>query len=299
MRGARIGREISSAGYLLVQARLQPTCLRSYTHNSRTTLKLQSYNPCLTVRDRSCLLISCYATTSRVAFDARFTSEFFMANGCRLGLRSAAHSKWQNRACAFFALFFLVSVTEAKSCGQACRAAAIACLGPSCDRGPSSSDIPHQEGLVQMVANSSAPLAYFLDELPADFDAAHMPNGAQETAIVRVRSLDIPVWLGKRDQSGVSPTQRSRDKSFVRLQILEVRSGSASVGKTYDVYFGQWDREMIYPLTPDQLARDYIAVMYFDPADRKHRLVGFPVNSETYRDWMAKRSEYWRSGHKK
>jgi hypothetical protein len=53
------------------------------------------------------------------------------------------------------------------------------------------------------------------------------------------------------------------------LQVLEVRSGNASVGKAYDVYFGEWDREMVYPLTPDQLARDYIAAMYFDPADGK------------------------------
>ncbi|WP_158237600.1 hypothetical protein [Bradyrhizobium forestalis] len=150
-----------------------------------------------------------------------------------------------------------------------------------------------------MVANSQPPLAYFLDALPTDFDPAHIPNGVQETAIVRVRPLASPVWLGGRDQSGIPPKQHSRDKSFVRLQVLEVRSGNASVGKTYDVYFGEWDREMIYPLTPDQLARDYIAAMYFDPADGKHRLVGFPVNGETYRDWMAKRSEYWRSELKK
>lgn len=83
------------------------------------------------------------------------------------------------------------------------------------------------------------------------------------------------------------------------MQVLEVRSGSAAVGKTYDVYFGQWDREMIYPLTPDQLARDYVVVMYSDPTDGKHRLVGFPISSAQYLDWMAKRSEYWRSQYKK
>ncbi|MCP3369805.1 hypothetical protein [Bradyrhizobium cajani] len=150
-----------------------------------------------------------------------------------------------------------------------------------------------------MVANDQAPLAYFLDELPDGFDPSQAPNGAKEVAIARVRALDIPVWLGKRDQSGITPTQRSRDRYFIRIQVLEVRSGSAPVGKTYEIYFGEWGREMIYPLTPDQLARDYVVVMYSDPTDGKHRLVGFPVNSTQYRDWMTKRSEYWRSQYKK
>ncbi len=107
------------------------------------------------------------------------------------------------------------------------------------------------------MAKYRSPLAYFLDELPADFGPSHVPNGAKEVTIAKVRALDTPVGLGKRDQSGVVPIQRSRDKSFIRVQVLEARIGSATVGTTYDVYFGQWDREMIYPLTPDQLARDY------------------------------------------
>ncbi|WP_129268406.1 hypothetical protein [Bradyrhizobium betae] len=147
-----------------------------------------------------------------------------------------------------------------------------------------------------MAVNYQPPLAYFLDEFPNGFDPASMLHGEKEVAIARVRALDIPVWLGKRDQSGA---QRSRDKSFVRMQVLEVRSGSASVGKTYEVYFGDWNHEMIYPLTPDQLARDYFVVMYFDPTDGKQRLVGFPINSTQHRDWLAKRSEYWRSQHKR
>lgn len=150
-----------------------------------------------------------------------------------------------------------------------------------------------------MVADNKPPLAYFLDELPAGFDPSQVTNGAKEVAIAMVRALDIPVWLGRRDKSGVVPIQRSRDKSFVRLRVLEVRSGSAAVGKTYDVYLGQWDREMIYPLTPDQLAHDYVVVMYSDPNDGKYRLVGFPISSAQHKDWMAKRSEYWRSGYRK
>jgi hypothetical protein len=152
----------------------------------------------------------------------------------------------------------------------------------------------HEEG--STAVNYQPPVAYFLDDLPIGFDPASMPDAAKEVTIARVRALDIPVWLGKRDQSGA---QRSRDKSFVRMQVLEVRSGSASVGETYEVYFGEWNREMIYPLTPDQLERDYLVVMYSDPTDGKRRLVGFPVNSTQHRDWLAKRSEYWRSRYKK
>jgi len=193
---------------------------------------------------------------------------------------------------------FLSLITEAQSCKQTVfRTVTIVCLGSSCDDAVGATIL--QEGnLVQMVASHQPPLAYFLDELPADFDLSQVPHGAKEVVIARARALDIPVWLGKRDKSGVVPIQRSRDKRLVRLRLLEVRSGSADVGKTYDVYLGQWDREMIYPLTPDQLAHDYIVVMYSDPNDGKYRLVGFSISSTQHRDWIAKRSEYWRSGYR-
>ncbi|TGN86534.1 hypothetical protein EOW77_0018080 [Bradyrhizobium yuanmingense] len=191
----------------------------------------------------------------------------------------------------------LSSPTEARSCEHTmCRPVEIVCSASSCGRDALAATIPDEAGSLQMAANHKPPLAYFLDELPIDFDLSQLPKGAKEIVIARARALDIPVWLGKRDQSGVVP---SRDKSFVRLQVLEVRRGSAALGTTYDVYFGQWDREMIYPLTPDQLARDYVVIMYFDPTDERHRLVGFPISSAQHRDWMSKRSEYWRSGYRK
>ena len=223
-----------------------------------------------------------------------------MARAFRIRLRSTTPSKRPHWTCAFFALLFLSSAIEAQPCkAPVCHVVAMACAGPSCGRDSVDPNIPREENVVQMAANYQPPLAYFLDELPGDFDFSKTPNGARELTIAKVRAHDIPVWLGKRDQSGILPPQRSRDKNFVRMQVLEVRSGSASVGKTYEVYFGEWSREMIYPLTPDQLARDYIVAMYSDPTDGKYRLIGFPVSSAQYQDWMTKLSEYWRSQHKK
>lgn len=60
---------------------------------------------------------------------------------------------------------FLSSATEARSCKHTvCRAMAIVCLSPSCGRDAVGATIPHEEGLVQMMANHQPPLAYFLDE---------------------------------------------------------------------------------------------------------------------------------------
>jgi hypothetical protein len=228
-------------------------------------------------------------------------SGFSMARASRIGLRAANLCKWQNWARAFLAAIFLLPAIEAWPAKQMARdSVAMACVGQSCGRSPAITNIPNEDGsLVQMAANYQPPLGYFLDELPADFDLSKAPSGAKEVSIARVRALEIPNWLGGRDQSGVSPTNLPRDKFFIRMRVLEVRSGSATVGKVYDIYFGEWGRDLLYPLTPDQLARDYIVAMYLDPLDAKHRLIGFPVSSTQYSDWMTKRSEYWRSKYKK
>jgi hypothetical protein len=155
------------------------------------------------------------------------------------------------------------------------------------------------ESQVQMAANNQAPLGYFLDELPVDFDFSKAPAGAKDVAIAKVRALETPSSLGGRDQSGAPPTDLPRDRLFIRMRVLEVRSGSATVAKEYDIYFGEWGRDLLYPITPDQLARDYVVAMYLDPLDAKHRLIGFPVSSTQYLDWMVKVSEYRRSKYKK
>jgi hypothetical protein len=149
-----------------------------------------------------------------------------------------------------------------------------------------------------MVANNQSPLGYFLDELPADFDVSSAPGGAQEVAIAKVRALESPSSLVERDQSGVPPP-KPRDRLFIRIRVLEVRSGNAAVGKEYDIYFGVTGHDLIYPMTPDHLARDYMVAMYLDPLDAKHRLIGFPISSAQYLDWMVQVSEYGRSKYKK
>src|SRR4051794_14978406 len=116
-----------------------------------------------------------------------------MAISCRIVLRSGILSGWQIWARVLVALYFLVAVSEAKSCEQtACRELAAACLGPSCRSGVVGGNVLHEEG--SMAVNYQPPLAYFLDELPTGFDPASMPDGAKDVAIARVRALDIPVW---------------------------------------------------------------------------------------------------------
>jgi hypothetical protein len=143
------------------------------------------------------------------------------------------------------------------------------------------------------------PIAYFLDQLRLDIDVSKLPSAARDVAIVRVRALEAPSSLGGRDQSGAPPTDLRRDKLFIRIRVLEVRSGSAAAGEEYDIYFGERGRDLLYPITPDQLARDYMVAMYFDPLDAKHRLIGFPVSSKQYLDWMVQVSDYQRSKYKK
>ena len=202
----------------------------------------------------------------------------------------------------FSALIFLLPAAEARSGEGIAHHMAMIFMGQPDDSGSVSTHSPKSNGSqVQMVANYQAPLGYFLDELPADFDLSKAPAGAKEVAIAKVRALEPPSSLGGRDQSGTPPTDLPRDRLFIRMRVLEVRSGSATatVGKEYDIYFGEWDRDLLYPITPGQLARDYIVAMYSDSLDAKHRLIGFPVSSTQYLDWMVQVSEYQRSKYKK
>lgn len=201
----------------------------------------------------------------------------------------------------FSVLILLLPAAEAWSGEGMVHHMGMAFIGQPGDRSPVSTHVPKSNGSqVQMAANNQAPLGYFLDELPVDFNlSSKTPAGAKEVAIAKVRALETPSSLGGRDQSGAPPTDLPRDRLFIRMRVLEVRSGSAIVGKEYDIYFGEWGRDLLYPITPDQLVRDYIVAMYFDPLDAKHRLVGFPISSSPYWNWRAQVSEYQRSKHKK
>jgi hypothetical protein len=196
----------------------------------------------------------------------------------------------------FSALIFLLPAAEARSGEGIAHHMAMIFMGQPDDRGSVSTHSPKSNGSqVQMVANYQAPLGYFLDELPADFDLSKAPAGAKEVAIAKVRALETPSSLGGRDQSGAPPTDLPRDRLFIRMRVLEVRSGSAIVGKEYDIYFGEWGRDLLYPITPEQLGREYIVMMYLDADDAKHRLVGFPISNAQYSRWQTDVSEYRRS----
>lgn len=150
-------------------------------------------------------------------------------------------------------------------------------------------------GEIHMAANDQAPMAYFLNELPADFDLTKLPSEARDVVIAKVRATESPSSLGGRDQSGIPPPGRSRDRLFTRIKILEARLGSAAVGEEYAVYFGEGGHELMYPLTPEQLRRDYIVVMYRDAGDGKHRLIGFPVSYTQFSEWQAEMFKIQRS----
>lgn len=240
---------------------------------------------------------SCIVPCNQLWLDAiPDTSGCLIVSPFKTRFRTAPLGKRRLWIWAFFMLLFLSSIVEARPCKEpVCYVIAIACAGQPCRRGSEPRNTLREEDVVQLAPGYQPPLAYFRDEPPGESDLSRAPNGARELTIAKVRALDIPVWLGGRDQSGISSTKRSRDNSVVRIRIIEVRSGSASLGQTYEVYFGEWGRETVYPLTPNQLARDYIVAMYSDPTDGKYRLVGVPIGSAEYRDWMAERSEYWRS----
>lgn len=146
-------------------------------------------------------------------------------------------------------------------------------------------------GEIHMVANDPAPMAYFLKELPADFDPTKLPKEAKDVVIAKVRATMAPASLGGRDQSGVA-APAPRDQFFIRIRILEVRLGSASVDQEYEILFGEGGRDLLYPLTPEQRRRDYVVVMYRDASDAKTRLIGFPVGRAELSEWMAEVSKF-------
>jgi hypothetical protein len=152
------------------------------------------------------------------------------------------------------------------------------------------------EGEIHTASNDRAPMAYFLDEWPADFDLTKLPSEAKDVVIAKVRATESTSSLGGREIPGLD---LSRDKLFIRIKILEVRLGSAAVGEKYAVYFGESGYELMFPHTPDHLRRDYVVVMYRDSLDAKNRLIGFPASYAQWLEWQAEIFKYQRSLHHK
>jgi hypothetical protein len=149
---------------------------------------------------------------------------------------------------------------------------------------------------IHMASNDRTPMAYFLDEWPGDFDLTKLPSEAKDVVIAKVRATESTSSLGGREIPGL---ELSRDKLFIRIKILEVRLGSAAVGEKYAVYFGESGYELMFPLTPDHLRRDYVVVMYRDHLDAKNRLIGFPASYAQWLEWQAEIFKYQRSLHHK
>jgi hypothetical protein len=139
------------------------------------------------------------------------------------------------------------------------------------------------------------PVAYFMDQPPADVDAPnYLPNDAQDVTVAKVRfdqGADGVFWLGGRHCEGCTD-----DIFGARLKIVEVRTGSAQVGQVLFVHLGRRSerREFIaFPSTPDQRGRDYTVVIYLG-GDGKRRLVPFQISKLEFDKWSEERWAYER-----
>ena len=134
-----------------------------------------------------------------------------------------------------------------------------------------------------VTAAESKPLvAYFLDQTSDDADVPiNRPADAKDVVVAKVRFLERASWLGGRHCEGCT-----NDILFTRIKITEVKRGSAEIGQMFDVRMGLRSdyREFAYPHTPDQLSREYTAVIY-SLDDGLHRLASFPMSPSQYAQW--------------
>jgi hypothetical protein len=142
------------------------------------------------------------------------------------------------------------------------------------------------------IEQDKTPVAYFLEQMPADMNAPHyLPGDATNVITAKVRlgqGLDV-AWRGGRHCEGCT-----NDIFGSRLKIVEVLAGSANVGQIFDVLFGQRSehrRFITYPSTPDQRSREYTVVIYLSD-DGKRRLVPFQISQLDYEKWDAEHSAY-------
>jgi len=153
----------------------------------------------------------------------------------------------------------------------------------------------NRKSMVHMVANDEPPLIYFFDHPPSDLDLTALPAESTDVVIAKVRATRPPVTLFGRDEVEIPAMKMPRDKFFIRVKIEEVLRGNAEVGIAHVMYFGQPGRKNAYPLSGDQLGRDYVAVIYRDTSDDKYRLLGVPMSPLQYAKWQEEISSYRRS----
>jgi hypothetical protein len=145
----------------------------------------------------------------------------------------------------------------------------------------------------QMASQDKPPIAYFLDRVPESLDSSTLPKTARDVVVARVRITSSPSYLGGRDQSGIR-SPRPPYLFHARMKILNVRSGSASVGAEVDATFGEPFPLIHFPHTPNQLSRDYDVVIYSGDDDERH-LAGFMISETQYREWDEEVRSYERT----
>lgn len=149
---------------------------------------------------------------------------------------------------------------------------------------------------LELVAGDKMPVAYFMDRVPDDLDLPAVSGSVTDIMVAKVRVKQAPSFLGGRDRSGERPKDLPKDILFTRVEIVDVRKGRAAVGQVFDVRLGLRgdERRFSYPLTPDQLSREYMVVIYLDVADGLRRLVPFSITELQYSQWEAEQSAYTR-----
>jgi hypothetical protein len=138
------------------------------------------------------------------------------------------------------------------------------------------------------------PVAYFLEQMPDSADALDVPHSARDVIVAKVSLQQRLIFLGEQDISGASPKGSPKDIFFARVKIVHVLKGRATAGQLFDLRFASPGdkRDFIYPITPSQLAQEYVVAIYLDADDKVLRLAPFPITALQYSQWEAERSAY-------
>ena len=141
-------------------------------------------------------------------------------------------------------------------------------------------------------AQAKAPIAYFLDETSDGAVPNNLPANARDVIVAKARFVEPPIWLLGRH--GEEP---GNDVFATKVEITEVKRGSAENGRVFDVRMGlRTDyRDFAYPVaipqTPDQLSQEYTVIIY-SAEDGIRRLASFMISPSQHARWEAEVSAF-------
>jgi len=141
-------------------------------------------------------------------------------------------------------------------------------------------------------AQAKAPIAYFLDETSDGAVPNNLPANARDVIVAKARLVEPPIWLLGRH--GEEP---GNDVFATKVEITEVKRGSAENGRVFDVRMGlRTDyRDFAYPVaipqTPDQLSQEYTVIIY-SAEDGIRRLASFMISPSQHARWEAEVSAF-------